>query len=172
MEIGLNLGCGGVRIPDTNGVHFINVDTRTDVAADVILDCTKTLPYETGTISVIISEHMLEHLPRLVFPVALKEWFRVLKSGGTIIIEVPNFDGTVKEYLEAVANNDIKKMDQRIENVYGRQFFEGDQHCWGFNLFRLKRALESVGFTDVEEMTNYSYHATEEPCVKVIARKP
>ncbi|CAN0478189.1 unnamed protein product, partial [Discosporangium mesarthrocarpum] len=30
----------------------------------------------------------------------LREWARVLKPGGTIVLECPDFDQTVREYIE------------------------------------------------------------------------
>jgi predicted SAM-dependent methyltransferase len=169
MNIALNLGCGGeTRFPDTIDLHWVNVDARDNVGADLVTDCTKSLPYADDSIQKIACVHMLEHLPRLQAPVALKEWFRVLKRGCAIDIEVPNVDLTMKSYLDG---NDAMQ-DKRIENIYGRQFFPGDQHCWGYNFKRLSKLLNQIGFINCKEINEWSYHQKEEPCLRIIAFKP
>jgi predicted SAM-dependent methyltransferase len=168
-ETGLNVGCGGeTRFNDTETLHWINIDARPNVGADVVIDILKGLPYENNTISKIVSVHMIEHMPRLMAPKVAVEFFRVLKSGGTCDVEVPNFDLTVKEYLDG--NDAVKKI--RIENIYGRQFFDGDQHCWGYNFTRLKELLTTAGFIDIVEIPEHSYHKRFEPCLRVIGKKP
>ena len=57
----------------------------------------------------------------------------MLKPGGVLIIECPNFDQAVKDYLQG--NED------RIDNIFGLQRFEGDTHYCGYNFKRLKLML-------------------------------
>lgn len=46
------------------------------------------LPFENGTIDTVHASHLLEHVP---FPDEhLKEWFRALRVGGTVILMVPS----------------------------------------------------------------------------------
>ncbi|MBF0556172.1 MAG: methyltransferase domain-containing protein [Nitrospirae bacterium] len=166
MNISLNMGCGGLRFISTPETAWINIDARRDVGADKVADF-KNLDYSNGSIARIVCIHALEHLPRQDAEMALKEWYRILRVGGELVIEVPNFDLTVKEYLEG----DDAKKDVRITNIYGLQRFSGDQHCWGYNFKRLKKLLESIGFRNVIEIFDYSYHVQEEPCLRVRCEK-
>jgi len=167
VEIALNLGCGGeTRFKNENGYRWINIDARGDIKPDRVLDC-RILPFDNNSIIKIVAIHLLEHLPRHDAPRAIKEWYRVLKVGGCADIETPNFDLTIKEYLEG----DATKKAIRVENVYGRQFFEGDTHFWGYNFIRMKEILEFAGFQEITELFEYSYHQKFEPCLRVIAWK-
>jgi predicted SAM-dependent methyltransferase len=167
-DICINLGCGGeTRIKSTESTNWINIDARNDIGADLVCDITKGLPYEDGTISKIVTIHMLEHMPRHTAPKVIAECFRVLKRGGTIDVEVPSFDLTIKSYLEG--DDNLKKI--RIENVYGRQFYDGDTHFWGYNNIRLKELLSNAGFTNIQEIKEWSYHQKFEPCLRMSGKK-
>jgi hypothetical protein len=189
MNIGLNIGAGGdSRFPDEINLHWLNMDARNIPGIDIVGDC-RRLNFADGSIHKIISVHMLEHIARLEVVPMLKDWYRVLVPGGTFEVEVPNFDGTVREYIKAVDENDIKKEDQRIENVYGRQFFTGDAHCIDPNSditmsdFSKKKALklkigdDLLGFDEYpktkgksrrivkSKLLNMTY--SEKPCYKI-----
>lgn len=95
---GLDVGCGGRKIQG-EGVEVVGIDIRpkgdTGVggqkglpcAADVEANAEK-LPFGDGEVDFIHAGHLLEHL---VAPLsALREWRRVLKEGGTILLRVPD----------------------------------------------------------------------------------
>lgn len=91
----LNLGCGGKREPG-----YVNVDLFAGPTVDEVFEI-DNIPYEDGTISEILSEHALEHLGWHKAELALKEWHRVLKPGGTVILYMPDFEMCCRRYLEA-----------------------------------------------------------------------
>ena len=62
------------------------------VPLDVVADA-RNLPYEDGSIDEIYSSELLEHLGRWEYMDALKEWYRVLKIEGKLIVEVPDLLG-------------------------------------------------------------------------------
>jgi len=77
----LDIGCGSHKtIPSAIGVDVIK-------GADLVASG-DSLPIESGTVDAIISRHSFEHL---LDPVkAIKEWIRVLESGGKIIMVLPD----------------------------------------------------------------------------------
>lgn len=94
----LDLGCGGNKTsPEVIGVDMIPqgevIDTLshgTKSQADVHADVSKKLPFDNEYADTIIARHILEHTQD---PIAvLREWSRVLKKGGKIIVAVPNQD--------------------------------------------------------------------------------
>ncbi|MHC4131894.1 MAG: class I SAM-dependent methyltransferase [Planctomycetota bacterium] len=153
----LHLGCGNNHFDD-----YINIDWRTTKATDVVCDIRK-LPYLDNSVTLIESYHVIEHLNRHDFQRALKEWHRVLVIGGKLIIECPNFDEAVKEYIQG--------NEKRIDNIFGLQRFLGDVHQFGYNFKRLKKALENAGFTNIEEQEPQDYHTKDEPCLRIICIK-
>jgi ubiquinone/menaquinone biosynthesis C-methylase UbiE len=81
----VNLGCGTHKLDG-----FINIDESDHCNPDLIADVLK-LPFDDGYADIIYAGHILEHIrPKQIFT-ALREWKRVLKSGGTIYIVIPDF---------------------------------------------------------------------------------
>ena len=88
---------------------------------------------------------------------------RVLKPGGTMVVECPDFDEAVREY--------IRGNEARIYNIFGLQRFKGDFHLYGYNQRRLREVLEACGFEAVEFKEPQDYHRDLEPCMRAEARK-
>ncbi len=149
----LHLGCG-----DKHFEGFINIDWRKTKATDLVCNINK-LPYPDNSVELIETYHVIEHLPRHELPKVLKRWYRILKPRGQLVIECPNFDEAVKEYLNG--------NEKRLDNIFGLQRFSGDAHLFGYNFRRLRRLLEDVGFKDIQEKAPTDYHASEEPCLRV-----
>lgn len=80
-SIGMDITHQGDDIPHVPGGHSV---------ADVTGDVTKPLPFESSSKDVIIARHIFEHC--LDSAQTLKNWNKVLKIGGRLIIAVPNQD--------------------------------------------------------------------------------
>lgn len=91
----VELGCGATKtVPDSIGVDIIakgyEIPTLEHAAsvADVQADVTKRLPFESGYADTVIARHILEHT---IDPLTvLREWARILKPDGCLIIAVPD----------------------------------------------------------------------------------
>ena len=136
----LHLGCGTRRFQG-----YANIDLRKTKATDLVCDI-KKLPYPDASVDLIETYHVIEHLPRNDMPKALNEWFRVIVPGGGLIIECPDFDKVVLEYIEG---NEI-----RIDNIFGLQRFHGDAHLFGYNFKRLKKILKDAGFNNIKSLSD------------------
>lgn len=153
----LHVGCGTVHKED-----YINIDLVETGATDLLCDIVR-LPYRDASASVVEAYHVIEHLTPYDAQVALSEWYRVLAPGGVLILECPNFDAVVQEYL----NGD----ETRLTNIFGLQHQLGQFHFWGYNRDRLERLLKEVGFVRVAHEEARDYHAETEPCIRVVAQK-
>ena len=78
---------------------------------------------------------------------------------GKLIIECPNFDEAVKEYIEG--------NEKRLDNIFGLQQFPGDTHLFGYNFKRLKELLEKAGFGEINNEEPQDRHNKSEPCMRV-----
>ena len=156
-EINLHLGCGNVAKPG-----FINIDIRKTRATDFVADI-GMLPFPDSSVDRIESYHVIEHLSHTRVKRVLLEWHRILRRGGQLVIECPDFDAAVREYL---AGN-----DQRLFNVFGLHRFKGDIHLFGYNEKRLKLLLETNGFEGIKSGIPTDYHVDEEPCLRIESRK-
>lgn len=91
---GLDLGCG----PFKAYPHFIGVDNGHHDAqfgwqnkADVIVEtCEKLDLFATQSLDFVFSSHLLEHIDDT--KKALKEWFRVIRAGGYLVLYLPHKD--------------------------------------------------------------------------------
>lgn len=155
--LALHLGCGRQRLKG-----FLNIDMIPSPAVDLLCD-SRRLPFAAGAVSRIETYHMIEHLPRHDFLEALFEWNRVLEESGALIIECPDFDATVKEYVEG------KRF--RINNIFGLQRHPGDYHLFGYTFNDLEEILQGVGFREIRQEAPTDYHAADEPSLRLTAMK-
>ena len=94
----LNLGCGDKILPG-----YINVDvaeSRLEKKPDVLCDLHKLTPFENDSVDEILSVHVVEHFWRWEVVDILKEWTRVLKPGGAMILECPNLISACQELMQ------------------------------------------------------------------------
>lgn len=91
---GIDIGCG----PKKVWPHLIGIDSGKDTALfgipmkpDIALaDATRLPLFADGAIENVFSSHLLEHIERHLD--ALKEWWRVLKVGGHLVLYLPHAD--------------------------------------------------------------------------------
>jgi predicted SAM-dependent methyltransferase len=153
----LHLGCGSQRFEG-----FINIDLKPTSATDYVAHIGK-LPCPTDSVDRIETYHVIEHIPHPEAPDTLREWYRVLMPGGTLIIECPEMDEAVRRYLAG---------DERmLATLYGWQRYPGDTHFYGYNVTRLAALLREVGFATIAEAPPQDYHAELEPCMRLEATK-
>ena len=128
----LDLGCGANKtVPSAIGVDLIKVDEVIETLAgqlsqaDVHADVSQKLPFEDETADTIIARHIFEHLLDSV--TVLREWNRLLRHGGRLIIAVPNNE--IANYIPL-----------NIEHVHG------------FNKDSIKSLMEATGFKVIEQL--------------------
>lgn len=146
----LNIGCGPERIEG-----FTGVDILPGPAVDIVAPSDK-LPYENESVDEIVAEHLIEHLTYYQFNRTMAEWYRVLKSGGTLTIECPDLLGLCKQFVEA---NEYERYTTYkgywpiIAHLYGHQRGKseaeemGQVHKSGYTKEHLTSVLTGLGFT-------------------------
>ena len=99
---------------------------------------------------VIYASHLLEHIEHDYIPTVLALWQKKLKTGGEIVINVPDLYWTAKQlikyedgYLLDGYYNTFAGEHGLLSILYGSQTHTGEYHKGGFT----KRYLESLGFT-------------------------
>lgn len=116
----LDVGAGDVVTP---GV--VRVDPfypETDVKA-MMWD----IPFPDGSVDMIHSNNSLEHVAKADVIPTLREWHRLLKDGGTLILVVPDLEWACKFWLECQAT------EWSMDIIYGNQNHEGEFHKTGFS---------------------------------------
>ena len=94
-HIKLNMGSGGVEFPG-----YLSVDLY-DGRAILKADIAKPMPmFKDNSIEEILLSHVFEHLNPYHVEAALREWHRMLKPGGKLVIEVPNLEVLCKRFTQ------------------------------------------------------------------------
>ena len=168
----LHLGCG----PDIRP-GYINVDLY-NPAAELKLDITSLGYFRDESVDEIFMNAVLEHLWSFEQVRALKEWRRVLKPGGKLIINsIPDFDVIVRAFTRHEAGNIGDRFD--LYNVY--RYSHGDPspenrfgqiHKDVFTRDKVRDLLTSAGF-EIQNMENVRWKDEPVECnLNIVARKP
>ena len=120
-------------------------------------DATKTLPVSSGSVDVLYSCHMLEHLNQAEASAFLKEARRVLRSGGIIRLVVPDLRWGVQHYIQSGdADGYIGGLlESRPKSITERLRFllvGSRYHQWMYDGNSLCRLLLEHGFVNPTSM--------------------
>jgi predicted SAM-dependent methyltransferase len=159
----LHFGCGTNTLPG-----WINID-QVARAPGVSTDLDLTdLPYANGSVDAVLAEHMLEHLSFAEEALVWREMARVLRPGGRLTLEVPDFEWVCTTFLAAgddwrdfyrVGAVDHyagcgRDLDQRwgiLQTMFfGNQNGAGQFHRSGYTEGKLRALAGALGFRDIE----------------------
>ncbi len=138
----LNLGSGQKHLEG-----FVNVDIEANHGhqVDVVADISGPMPFEDGVAEGIIAEHVLEHIHLHLQEGALKEWWRILKPGGQLVICVPNANALAKAYL----SGKISFYTYAVNILGPFNGSETDYHRWAFDEAELRKRLSVVPWQSI-----------------------
>ncbi|MGH7605411.1 MAG: methyltransferase domain-containing protein [Gemmatimonadaceae bacterium] len=133
----LDLGCGVQKVFPI----AIGIDNRIDaklfgieVKPDIAVDSCERMPWlADDAADATFSSHLLEHIAD--YQAALKEWWRVTKTDGHLILYLPNNE-------DAVESGGYPKMGEHGANP---------DHKWDVSYERVVEAMKSVGSWDLVE---------------------
>jgi len=137
----VHLGCGPVSHPD-----FINIDGFPFNHVHFVSRIDKLKMLKDDSVDMIYASHCLEHFHYRETRKILKEWRRVLKHNGDIVLSVPDLDRLVEIYKQCNNNPELI-----IEQLMGGQNNKYNYHFNAFNKISLSNMLTDIGFSDVEE---------------------
>ncbi len=155
----LHLGCG------TNKKEgWINIDSVQGCRPDVVHDLTLPLPYADMTVDEVLAEDLLEHFDKYMRVVVFSEWARVLKVGGVITVQVPNFKKILFKYFKFGFNNFVDFIFG--ENLWNSKIYIGHfgNHKWGYSPESLRDFIAQFGI-QVEQIETKGLN------IRVTARK-
>lgn len=165
--IRLNLGCGNKLLEG-----YINVDKpgnysgkKPDVEADI-----RSLPFEDEYADEILAVHVIEHFYLWEVEDVLKEWHRVLKPLGTLILELPDFEKIIHFFGQAPRLS-YKQITALWWGLYGDPRYRDPDMChkWAYTFEDMKEILSVVGFTDIQKQ-EARYHVPARD-MRIQARK-
>lgn len=136
----LHLGCGTKKLEG-----WINIDSVPECRPDVVHDITKPLPYADQSAENLLAEDLLEHFDKYVRYLVFYEWTRVLKVGGKIILQVPDFKTILLRYFKFGYDNFVDFIFG--ENLWESKIYIGHfgNHKWGYSQKTLKEFVSVFG---------------------------
>lgn len=158
MDKFLHVGCGPVRKNSLKGFDLyeeVRFDINPLVEPDIIGTLTDMHAVESESMDAIYSSHNIEHLFPHEVPVAIGEFFRVLKSDGFVVITCPDLQsvcaevarGNLLEPLYTSAAGSIAALDilygHRAPMSHGNHYMA---HKTGFTFPILSTLFYEAGF--------------------------
>lgn len=150
--------------------YYKNLYSREGPRKDRLCVCdrfmdARQLLFPPQSVDEILMVQLFEHFDRWEVRQVLSECRRVLKPTGTLVIDVPDFEGVVRELL-VQADEASKEYYYRM--VFGSQKNPGAYHKDGYSEAKLTTVLEANGFPEVWNLGNILMHPY--PSVTVGAR--
>jgi SAM-dependent methyltransferase len=160
----LHVGCGPSRKADTTQAfntpawRELRLDIDPSVEPDIIGTMTDMSAVADRSVDAIFSSHNIEHLYPFEVPVALREFRRVLKPDGFVVLTCPDLQSVAEliaadKLLETAYTSPLGPISA-IDIVYGhrRALADGNlymAHRCGFTLRALVGLLTEMGFANV-----------------------
>ncbi len=140
-----NLGSGRCR-----WAGWINVDLKADVA-DLVSDVRRLPMIESDSADAVAAIHVLEHFYLWEADGILKEWRRILKPGGKLIIEVPCLDKIFAYVTRCVQLKAAMEPFMTLAAIYGDPSHEEPamMHKWGYFTEHLIKLVENAGMREI-----------------------
>jgi len=142
----LHLGCGKHYLDG-----YVNVDLPSErqklmrARADIYKDI-RDLEYSDNSVDEIRNHHLLEHFTRQEALKLLLQWRRWLKPGGFLVIETPDFEGSIKLFLNA----DLKTKFKLARHIFGSHESDWAVHKDFWSKDKFGFILNKLGFEIIE----------------------
>jgi SAM-dependent methyltransferase len=151
--IKLNLGCGDKILTD-----YINVDVaqeRSGKQPDVICDVRNLNKFSNDYADEILAVHVIEHFWRWEVVSILKEWVRVLKPNGKLILECPNLKSACEQFLKDpdLYSGPGQEGQRTMWVFYGDPSWTDPLmvHRWGYTPISLAKVMHEAGLRELKQ---------------------
>ena len=142
----LHLGCGKRHLDGWLNIDLFGSDHDCDI---------RKLPFDDESAEEIMAIHVCEHFYVTEILSVLKEWRRVLKPGGKMVLELPCLDKVLIHFANGSPENFT------LWPLYGDPNTHKDGepalHKWSWSKSQFKALLKAVGFDEITEETPH-YH--------------
>ena len=144
----IHLGCGTKKLEG-----WVNIDSVPHCQPDLVHDLSKPLPYPDLAVEEIMAHGVLEHFDKYMRYVVLGDWARVLKVGGLLHLELPDFKKLLFRYFKF-------EFDDLVDTLFGENLWESKiyighfgNHKWGYSQKSLEKFTRQFGLEPVSIVT-------------------
>ena len=160
MKTLLHVGCGPEDKSDIKGFDNddwkeIRLDIDEDVNPDIVGTLTEMKLVETASVDAVYSAYNIDHIYAHEVPIALGEFYRVLKDDGLVIIKCPDLQSVAEavvqdKLLDTLYVSPIGPISA-IDIMYGnrQEISDGNKYMEkkvGFTYTALDRSFFEAGF--------------------------
>jgi len=160
MKIFLHVGCGPQNKSTCLGFNNdnwkeIRLDIDKNVNPDIVGTLTDMKLVETGSVDAVYSSHNIEHIFPHEVPIALSEFYRVLKEDGIVVITCPDLQSAGKAIAQDKLLEPLYESPEgsvtAFDILYGHRKTTADGniymiHKGGFTYSLLNSAFYEAGF--------------------------
>lgn len=144
----IDIGCGPIDRADQFPEYtLVRADIRDDVNPDYRCDV-RILPFDNESFDLVFSSHVLEHFNRKEWLDVLKEWLRLLKKDGLLVLILPNIEWAINEIHSN--GGKTERLNDVMNVFYGAQSNDFDFHYNAFWPQRIEDTLRELGFKSIK----------------------
>ncbi len=137
------LNCGSGQRPFA--APFQNIDINPRWSPDIVADCSSLPMFADNSVDLIVSHHVVEHSGCGEAAPMLREWHRILKPGGSLIVAVPDMAALAQAWMNGRLTTQVY-----MTAVYGAFMnHEADRHKFGYDFRSLKEFIGGCGFSNI-----------------------
>jgi SAM-dependent methyltransferase len=169
----LHVGCG-VYTPDKLHENFrrpdwreVRLDINPAVLPDIVASITDMRAVEDESFEALYSSHNLEHLHPHDVPLALSEFYRVLRPEGFLLLTLPDLRQAAEDIARGREEEPVLLTNRGpitpLDILYGfRPFLAAGNlhmaHNFAFTSATLEKALREAGFADISVTRDGQYN--------------
>lgn len=125
-ETMIGLNCGSGQRPFDQAHGWCNIDTQARWNPDIVGDYKDLSRFDDGNIDIVVNHHGLEHEFPANADQFIKEAYRVLTTGGSLLVFVPDVRALCQRWMTRQITDEIF-----FVNIYGAYMGDmADTHKW------------------------------------------
>lgn len=146
--VAYNLGCGKKDWPGWIGVDLVGTGAAVEV------DLRDLSPIADESADAVAAIHVLEHFYLWETEALIREWRRILKPGGKMILELPSMNSVFRYIAQCVVTGAPMEAFMSVMALYGNPAHKDPAMChkWGWFEEDVIGLLERAGMREVRRV--------------------